>query len=90
MTRDSSPLPSTSLLSSPKNITPAWWIRRGRYSNDDDIDYSNSFKNIDKQTVAKINELLDALNEKDRLIEKQEDLLFVEHDKLFYVENPFL
>jgi hypothetical protein len=31
--------------------------------------------------------LLDALNEKDRLIEKQEDLLFVEHDKLFYVEK---
>jgi hypothetical protein len=41
-----------------------------------DIDYNDLFKGLDRTKIAKINELIDALNEKDRLIEKQEDLLF--------------
>jgi hypothetical protein len=38
---------------------------------DDDIDYSNLFKGLDRSKVDKINELIDALNEKNRFIEKQ-------------------
>ena len=33
----------------------------------------------------KNNELIDALNEKDRLLEKQEDILYEEHDKFVSV-----
>jgi hypothetical protein len=36
---------------------------------------------------VKINELIDALNEKDRLLEKQEGILYEEHDKLVSVEK---
>jgi hypothetical protein len=49
---------------------------------DDDVDYSNLFKGLNRSTVDKVNELIDALNEKDRLLEKQEDLLYEEHDKV--------
>jgi hypothetical protein len=37
--------------------------------------------------VDKINELIDALNEKDRLLEKQEDILYEEHDKFVSVQK---
>jgi hypothetical protein len=49
---------------------------------DDDVDYSVLFKGLDRPKVDKINELIDALNEKYRLLEKQEDILHEEHDKL--------
>jgi hypothetical protein len=48
---------------------------------DDEVDYSSLFKGLDWAKVEKINELIDALNEKDRLLEKQEDILYEEHDK---------
>jgi hypothetical protein len=35
----------------------------------------------------KINELIDALNEKDRLLEKKEDILYEEHDKFVSVQK---
>jgi hypothetical protein len=54
---------------------------------DDDVDYSDLFKGLDRSKVDKINELIDALNEKDRLLEKQEDLLYEEHDKVVVVEK---
>jgi hypothetical protein len=38
--------------------------------------------------MMKINELIDALNEKDRLLEKQEDILYEEHDKFISVQKP--
>src|SRR6187455_3181872 len=50
-------------------------------SSDDEIDYSSLFKGLDRSKIDKINELIDALNEKDRLLEKQDDLLYEEHDK---------
>jgi hypothetical protein len=50
-------------------------------SDDDEIDYSCLFKGLDRTKVDKINELIDALNDKNRLLEKQEDLLYEEHDK---------
>jgi hypothetical protein len=37
---------------------------------DDDIDYSDLFKGLERSKVYKINELIDALNEKNRLLEK--------------------
>jgi hypothetical protein len=54
---------------------------------DDDMDHGNLFKGLDSSKVDKINELIDALNEKDRLLEKQEDLLYEEHDKVIEVEK---
>jgi hypothetical protein len=44
-------------------------------SSDDEVDYSSLFKGLDRAKVEKINGLIDALNEKDRLLEKQEDIL---------------
>jgi hypothetical protein len=54
---------------------------------DDDVDYSDLFKGLDRSKVDKINELIDVLNEKDRLLEKQEDILYEEHDKLVNVQK---
>jgi glutamine synthetase type III len=54
---------------------------------DDDVDYSDPFKGLDRSKVEKINELIDALNEKDRLLEKQEDILYEEYDKLVNIEK---
>jgi 5'(3')-deoxyribonucleotidase len=44
-------------------------------------------KGLDRSMVDKINELVDALNENDRLLEKQEDILYEEHDKLVNAEK---
>jgi hypothetical protein len=54
---------------------------------DEEIDYSSLFKGLDRTKIDKINELIDALNEKDRLLEKQEDLLYEEHDKFVSAQN---
>jgi hypothetical protein len=54
---------------------------------DDDVDYSDLFKGLDRSKVDKINELIDALNEKDKLLEKQEDILYEEHDKFINVQK---
>jgi hypothetical protein len=45
------------------------------------------FKGLDRTKVDKINELIDALKEKDRLLEKQEDILYEEHDKFISVQK---
>jgi hypothetical protein len=54
---------------------------------DDEVDYSDLFKGLDRSKVDKINELIDVLNEKDRLLEKQEDILYEEHDKCVNAEK---
>jgi hypothetical protein len=56
-------------------------------SDDDEVDYTSLFKGLDRAKVEKINELIDALNEKNRLLEKQEDLLYEEHDKFINVQK---
>jgi hypothetical protein len=56
-------------------------------SSDDEVDYTSLFKGLDRAKVEKINELIDALNEKDRLLEKQEDILYEEHDKFISVQK---
>jgi hypothetical protein len=56
-------------------------------SDDDEIDYSCLFKRLDRSKIDKINELIDALNDKNRLLEKQENLLYEEHDKFVSAQN---
>jgi hypothetical protein len=54
---------------------------------DDEVDYTDLFKRLDRTKIDKRNQLIDALNEKDRLIEKQEDILYEEHDKFISVKK---
>jgi hypothetical protein len=56
-------------------------------SSDDEVDYSSLFKGLDRTKIDKINELIDALNEKNKLLEKQEDLLYEEHGKFVSAQN---
>jgi hypothetical protein len=57
--------------------TPKYTFYSDEESDDDDIDYSDLFKGLD---INKSNELIDALNEKNKLTKKQEDLIYGEHD----------
>jgi hypothetical protein len=69
------------------------YSRHSRYTSsdeelsDDEVNYTDLFKELDRTKVDKINELIDALNEKDRLLEKQEDILYEEHDKFNSVQK---
>jgi hypothetical protein len=56
-------------------------------SSDDEVDYASLFKGLDRTKIDKINELIYVLNEKNRLLEKQEDLLYEEHDKFVSVQK---
>src|SRR5699024_6293381 len=58
-------------------------------SDEDEVDYSCLFKGLDRTKVDKINELIDALNEKNILLEKQEDLLYEEHDKFIEAQKSY-
>jgi hypothetical protein len=50
--------------------TPKYTSSSNEESSDDEVDYSDLFKGLDRSKVDKINELIDALNEKDMLLEK--------------------
>jgi hypothetical protein len=67
--------------------TPKYISSSDEESSDDEVDYSDLFKGLDRSKVDKINELIDALNEKYRLLEKQEDILYEEHDKFINVQK---
>jgi hypothetical protein len=67
--------------------TPKYSTSSDEDSSDDEVDYSSLFKGLDRAKVEKINELNDALNEKDKLLEKQEDILYEEHDKFVSVQK---
>jgi chromosome segregation ATPase len=67
--------------------TPKYSSSSNEESSDDEVYYSELFKGLDRAKVEKINELIDALNEKDRLLEKQEDILYEEHDKFVSVQK---
>jgi hypothetical protein len=56
-------------------------------NSDDNLDYSDLFKGLDRSKVDKINELIDALIEMDRLLEKKKDIIYEEHDKFVNVEK---
>jgi hypothetical protein len=81
----------TCLMAKEKKVhirdTPKYSSSSDEESSDDEIDYTNLFKGLDRAKVDKINELIDALNEKNRLLEKQEDILYEEHDKLVSVQK---
>ena len=81
----------TCLMAKEKKVrirgTPKYTSSSDEDSSDDEVDYSVLFKGLDKAKVEKINELTDALNEKDRLLEKQDDILYEEHDKFISVQK---
>ena len=67
--------------------TPKYTSSSDEESSTDEVDHSDLFKGLDRSKVDKINELIDALNEKERLLEKQEDILYEEHDKFINVQK---
>jgi hypothetical protein len=60
----------TCLMAKEKKVsvqeTPKYTTSSDDDSSDDEVDYTNLFKGLDRAKVDKINELIDALNEKDR------------------------
>jgi hypothetical protein len=81
----------TCLMAKEKKVrirdTPKYSSSSDEESSDDEVDYTGLFKGLDRAKVEKINELIDAPNEKDRLLEKQEDILYEEHDKFVSVKK---
>jgi hypothetical protein len=81
----------TCLMAKEKKVhvrdTPKYTTSSDDDSSDDEVDYSSLFKGLDRAKIEKINELIDALNEKDILLEKQEDILYEEHDKFISVQK---
>jgi hypothetical protein len=81
----------TCLIAKEKKVsvreTPKYTTSSDDDFSDDEVDYTDLFKGLDRAKVDKINELIDALNEKDRLLEKQEDILYEEHDKFVSVQK---
>jgi hypothetical protein len=81
----------TCLMAKEKKVsvreTPKYSTSSDEDSSDDEVDYTSLFKGLDRAKVEKINELIDALNEKDRLLERQEDILYKEHDKFVSVQK---
>jgi hypothetical protein len=81
----------TCLMAKEKKVSvpdsPKYSISSDEDSSDDEVDYSSLFKGLDRAKIEKINELIDALNENDRLLEKQEDILYEEHDKFVSVQK---
>jgi hypothetical protein len=67
--------------------TPKYTSSSDEESSDDEVDYSDLLKGLDRSKVDKIYELIDALNENDRLLEKQEDILYDKHDKFINVQK---
>jgi hypothetical protein len=69
----------TCLMAKEKKVctrdTPMYMSSSDEDSNDE-LDYNDFFKGLERSNVDKINELIYALNEKDRLLEKQEDILY--------------
>jgi hypothetical protein len=81
----------TCLMAKDKKVhirdTPKYTSSSDEESSHDEVDYTDLFKGLDITKVDKINELIDALNEKDRLLEKQEEILYDEHDKFISVQK---
>jgi hypothetical protein len=81
----------TCLMAKEKKVsvreTPKYSTSSDEDSSDDEVDYTSLFKGLDRAKVEKINELIDALNEKDRLLERQEDILYEKHDKFVSVQK---
>jgi hypothetical protein len=81
----------TCLMAKEKKVntreTPKYSTSSDEDSSDDEIDYTSLFKGLDRAKVEKINELIDALNEKNRFLEKQEDLLYEDVSPKIYIRE---
>jgi hypothetical protein len=58
-------------------------------SSDDNDDLTSLFSNLTKEQKKKINELIESINEKDDLLECQEDLLVKENKKFVKLKNAY-
>jgi serine phosphatase RsbU (regulator of sigma subunit) len=58
-------------------------------SSDDNDDLTSLFANLTKDQKQKINELIESINEKDDLLECQEDLLVKENKKFVKLKNAY-
>jgi hypothetical protein len=58
-------------------------------SSDDNDDLTSLFANLTKDQKKKINELMETINEKDDLLEWQEDLLTKENKKIVKLKNAY-
>jgi hypothetical protein len=58
-------------------------------SSDDNNDLTSLFANLTKDQKKKINELIESINEKDDLLECQEDLLVKENKKFVKLKNAY-
>jgi hypothetical protein len=58
-------------------------------SSDDEDDITSLFANLTKNQKQKINELIESINEKDDLLECQEDLLVKENKKFVKLKNAY-
>jgi hypothetical protein len=58
-------------------------------SSDDNDDLTSIFANLTKDQKKKINELIEFINEKDDLLECQEDLLVKENKKFVKLKNAY-
>jgi hypothetical protein len=58
-------------------------------SSDDNDDLTSLFANLTKDQKKKINELIETINEKDDLLECQEDLLIKENKKFLKLKNAY-
>jgi hypothetical protein len=81
----------TCLMAKEKKVSvqdsPKYSTSSDEDSSDDEVNYTSLFKGLDTTKVEKINELIDALNEKDRLLERQEDVLYEKHEKFVSVQK---
>jgi transcription initiation factor IIF auxiliary subunit len=58
-------------------------------SSDNEDDLTSLFANLTKDQKKKINELIESINEKDDLLECQEDLLVKENKKIVKLKNAY-
>jgi hypothetical protein len=58
-------------------------------SSDDNDDFTSLFSNLTKDQKKKINELIETINEKDDILESQEDLLVKENKKNVKLKNAY-
>jgi chromosome segregation ATPase len=58
-------------------------------SSDDNDDLTSFFANLTKDQNKKINELIETINEKDDILESQEDLLIKENKKFVKLKNAY-
>jgi hypothetical protein len=70
--------------------TPKYTSSSDEESSNDEVHYSKLFKGLDRAKVEKINELINALNEKDRLLESKRTFYMRNMTSLLVFKNPLL